>query len=1172
MLPSVAYIGSIATGGFVARIDFGHTWWGKRWLRALSNIDYENRLPRGARYARNGSVTSIEIDGTTVAALVQGRRSSPYRVHLELWRFTEDEQAQITDLVASSPYHLSQLEARRLPPELDEECASRGIRLFPDSWDELGMSCSCPDWAVPCKHLAAVVYLIANEIDKNPFLVFEMHGFDLLTATHGEHDRGEEEIAGIASFVATKDEAYNYYREHLERIDFSTVPDLYPAVSEVLTEFPLFYLKNDFKTILLDAYRRLSRATRRHVKNLELQEEPPRTLYTSCTISIRKTRNAFAGKLRRGSTAISFDSDDLSPLVTYLHLLSAGDLAVYPPLVSFLIMTHAFALTLLERRAAIPDIIAMKKGTYLVRWIPALFNPEIRSIFDTLVDALPREIVRYGTDTLEHREQVLFLISFFLRHYIRLFDPAKKVADEPIPALFFRGAEYKPSRFEERENAQTIHLWLGRFFTRPVHDYPVIKIDEREDDAFRFEIRVADRHAEEGFPESFDRFLTRSDERTLPLLRDLSLLATYLPTVNDFLRRSAPIVVAADEFVSSWFAALPALRTLGVHTIVPRALEAAFRPGLTLGIKATAGDDNRVVSYTSLSQMLEFDWRVAVGDQIVSAEELLELGEGYRGYLRFRDRYLELDEKEIEAIRRRLERDPTPSPMDLLRTALTGVFEGAPVAMDEHARTLFERLLEPPEVEVPANLQATLRPYQERAYRWLYHNHRIGLGSVVADDMGLGKTVQVIAFLLRLANESTLTSERPALVVVPASVVTNWQREIARFAPDLAAAVYHGADREIASDAQVVITTYALARRDAQTLRERRWSVTVLDEAQNIKNAASVQAKAAKSFRADYAIAMTGTPVENRLLDYWSIVDFVMRGYLGTKTAFKEQYAIPIERYRDRGALERFRKVTAPLIMRRLKTDRAIISDLPDKIVTNRFPPLTKEQTALYKELVDHSDEWLADTEGIDRAGAVFKLMTGLKQICCHPRLYTKKGSRSPTESGKAQTLLELLETIVSRGEKALVFTQYAQMGELLAEFSESTLGRPVLFLHGGSTRTQRDTMVDAFQNDPNHCVMVLSIKAGGVGLNLTAANHVIHYDLWWNPAVENQATDRAFRIGQRKDVTVYRLVTRGTFEERINEMLEAKQELADLTVAEGEQWLTRLSDRELRELVELGS
>jgi SNF2 family DNA or RNA helicase len=346
--------------------------------------------------------------------------------------------------------------------------------------------------------------------------------------------------------------------------------------------------------------------------------------------------------------------------------------------------------------------------------------------------------------------------------------------------------------------------------------------------------------------------------------------------------------------------------------------------------------------------------------------------------------------------------------------------------------------------------------------------------------------------------------------------------------------------------------------------------VAVIDEAQNIKNSSSAQTKAIKSIKADHRIAMTGTPVENRLLDYWSIIDYVMKGYLGSKAGFKEGYAVPIERYRDRAALERFRRLTSPLILRRLKTDRSIIGDLPEKVITNRFPALTTEQAVLYQQLVEHTDDWLANTEGIGRSGIVFKLMTGLKQICCHPRLYNKQGSRQAEASGKSAALLELLQTIAERGEKALIFTQFAEMGELLKEIIESSLELPCLFFHGGSSKKAREEMVDLFQNDPDRRFMVLSIKAGGVGLNLTAANHVIHYDLWWNPAVENQATDRAFRIGQRKDVTVYRFITRGTFEEKINSMLEAKKELADLTVSEGEQRLTKMSTGDLKELIEL--
>ena len=1170
----------------MARIEFGHTWWGKRWLEALSNIDYSNRLPRGKRYARNGSVQSIDIEGPIISAKVKGRRPTPYSVSLKLWTFKKAEKESLLGIVQENPYYLSQLGAHILPPELEQEAEAAGIRLFPKSWKELGMHCSCPDWAVPCKHLAAVVYIIANEIDKNPFLVFGMHGLDLYSAVGGA--TAEEPITGIESFLAPEPEEYNYYRENLEGLDLSAVPDLYPAISQLLTEFPLFYLKNDFKEILLKAYRRSSKETKRHVKNLDLKEEPPKTLYSSCAIKIYKGKYRFTGSLKKGKEEIRFDSEDMSPLIDYLQLLSAGDLAAYPPLLSFFVMLHSFTLKLLEKRAAVPDIVSIQKGSYLIRWIPALFNEETSRVFDTLVEALPKEIVRYGDTPLEHREQVLFLISFFIHHYLRQLEAVKNAEEDPITALFFSGAEYSPKRFEEQENAKTIHLWLGRFFIRPVDYRPVIHIEEISEERFRFEIRVKDRREEEELPLRFRDFLEKERNETMPLLRDLSLLATYLPAVGDFLRggdkggdrdssealsedsSGAPIEVEGETFLEQWFAALPALRTLGVHTVVPKALREAFIPHISLKMRAPSGASEKVVSYTSLKEMLQFDWNVAAGDRFIDPEELFELQKTYGRFVRYKDMFLELDEKQLESLAKKMEKEPSPSPMQLLKTGLTGTFDGAPVETDGEVEKLFSSLLSPPEVDPPPELRAQLRPYQLRGYRWLYHNYRIGLGSVTADDMGLGKTVQVIALLQQLKNEEVVSPKKPVLITVPASLMTNWRREIERFTPELRSEIYHGSEREVPEGTEVLITTYSLVRRDLEELKKRRWSLAVIDEAQNIKNSSSAQTKAVKSIKADGRIAMTGTPVENRLLDYWSIIDFVMKGYLGSKAAFKEGYAVPIERYRDRETLERFRRLTAPLIMRRLKTDTSIIQDLPEKVTTNRFPALTKEQSVLYQQLVEHSDQWLEGAEGISRSGIVFKLMTGLKQICCHPRLYSKQGPRGAETSGKAAALLELLQKIADSGEKALVFTQFAEMGELLEEMIERHLELPTLFFHGGSSKKAREEMVDLFQNDPDHRFMVLSIKAGGVGLNLTAANHVIHYDLWWNPAVENQATDRAFRIGQRKDVTVYRLITRGTFEEKINSMLEAKSELAELTVSEGEQWLTEMSTGDLKELIEL--
>lgn len=1166
----------------MARVEYGHTWWGRQWLKALSNIDYENRLPRGKRYARNGSVKSIEVDGPNISAKVQGTRKTPYSVTLTSWRFTEQERSTLVDRVRSNPYYLSQLEARRLPSELESEAHELGIRIFPRSWEDLEMRCSCPDWAVPCKHLAAVVYIIANEIDKNPFLVFEMHGLDLLTMIRGDRSSEEEEIVGIDSMIAEREHEYNYYRSELEHIDLTTIPDLYRSISEVLTESPLFYPKKDFKEMMLAAYRKCARAMKRHIRDLDLREDPPETLYTSCSIRLHRSSNTFSGTLRKGERQIAFDSSNLAPLIEYLQLLSIGDLSAYPPIVSYLIVVHAFAARLAERSAMLPEIISLKKNTYAIRWIPALFNGETKAIFESLVEALPREIVRYGNAVLEHREQVLFLVSFFLRHYLEAFRPAGDLSAEPVPAMFFHSAEYRPARFEERENAKTIQLWLGRFFVRPIHHYPVIHIDEvagagaagerSPEPAFAFEIRVGDRRTPDELPQRFSAFMEKPEQETLPLLRDLSLLATYLETVNDFLRRRGSVQVNADRFVEQWFDALSAFRTLGVHTAVPKALQESFMPRISLKLSATGAKPESVVSYTSLQEMLGFEWRVAVGDTFVSPEELTALRNRYGRFMRYRDMFVEVDEKDLDRIERTLESSPDLGPLDTLKTGLTGRYHDAPVEMDEDIKGVFDALFTPPEIDPPESLRARLRPYQLQGFRWIYHNYRIGLGSVVADDMGLGKTVQLIAFLLQLHEEGVVTGERPALIVVPASLATNWEREIERFAPALRTAIYHGGERSLPGDREIIITTYSLARIDRSVLGGRRYSVRVIDEAQNIKNAASETAKAVKSIKADCSIALTGTPVENRLLDYWSILDFAVKGYMGSKTSFKKEYAVPIERYRDRQALERFRMLVSPLTLRRRKTDRAIIDDLPEKIVTDRYTPLTAEQTALYQELVERADYWLSEEsgDGIERSGVIFKLMTGLKQICCHPTLYLKRGDGSSKPSGKAGALVELVQAVAGRNEKAIVFTQFAELGTLLQSMVEREAGLPCLFLYGANTRAERDEMVDRFQNDPDCRVMILSIKAGGVGLNLTAASHVVHYDLWWNPAVENQATDRAFRIGQRRDVTVYRFITRGTFEERINSMLEQKAELANLTVADGETWLTKMSDREIKDLISL--
>ena len=415
--------------------------------------------------------------------------------------------------------------------------------------------------------------------------------------------------------------------------------------------------------------------------------------------------------------------------------------------------------------------------------------------------------------------------------------------------------------------------------------------------------------------------------------------------------------------------------------------------------------------------------------------------------------------------------------------------------------------------------------------------------------------------------------------MLPTTLLTNWQKEIARFAPDLKPYIYHGANRKLPTEKtpnDLLLTTYGVVRSDLETLKKTTWAVVIIDEAQNIKNSDTEQTKAVKALKSPIRIALSGTPVENRLSEFWSIMDFVNKGYLGGLSKFNEEFGKPIQQERDQQKLDQFKRVTSPFLLRRVKTDKSIISDLPDKIENNQFCTLTTEQAALYESVVNESIRAIEDKDGIARRGLVLKLMTALKQIGNHPHQYLKASNRgtspsSPALSGKATLLLNLLENIYASLEKVLIFTQYREMGELLQAFIKQTFGTQPLFLHGGNSRPERDRMVEQFQNNRSDHTFILSLKAGGTGLNLTQANHVIHYDLWWNPAVESQATDRAFRIGQTKNVLVYRLMNQGTLEEKIDAMIRSKRELADLSVKTGETWLGDLSDDELKELVSLG-
>jgi SNF2 family DNA or RNA helicase len=696
------------------------------------------------------------------------------------------------------------------------------------------------------------------------------------------------------------------------------------------------------------------------------------------------------------------------------------------------------------------------------------------------------------------------------------------------------------------------------------------------------------------------------------LLAGLGAAARLFPALDGALREAAPTRVPLDTAEALRFLREEGslLAGAGFGVLLPDwARKARLGLKLTTRSSSAASSPSARQSAFGLADLVEFRYDLAVGDQVLSAGELAELAALKVPLVRVRGQWVELDDRQLKAALKFLERkrSGTMTAGEALLAGVQGADDDLPLTAVEADGWLgdlmsgqAERRLEP--MPTPGGFHGELRPYQQRGLAWLSFLGDLGLGAVLADDMGLGKTIQLLALIAAetrpapdecdiqpptagsLSHSSApmraqgAAGRRPTLLVCPMSLVGNWQREAARFTPELRVHVHHGAERlsgaELAvalAGTDLVITTYGIAARDREELSQVRWARVVCDEAQAIKNHATGQARAVRSLPAGARIALTGTPVENQLSELWSIMEFANPGLLGPAKGFRENYAVPVERHGDEEAAQLLRRITQPFVLRRLKTDKSIISDLPDKQEMKVWCNLTQEQASLYQatvtDMLSRIDE---ASDDITRRGLVLATMTKLKQVCNHPAHLLGDGSRLPGRSGKLARLEEICEEIAADGDKALCFTQYAEFGRMLQPYLAARIGCQVLYLHGGTSKKQRDELVARFQEADEPVLFLLSLKAGGTGLNLTAANHVIHVDRWWNPAVEDQATDRAFRIGQRRDVQVRKFVCVGTLEERIDAMIEEKKALAEQIVGTGENWLAGLSTARLREVVAL--
>ena len=855
--------------------------------------------------------------------------------------------------------------------------------------------------------------------------------------------------------------------------------------------------------------------------------------------------------------------------------------------VKFLSRLARFALCLLRKQRFLPYLTRTTDDNLVFFWKPVFISDEERKVFSQLRISMP-DAVRAASPTRRppSREKIIEHFLAFLMNYaieklqvysLREFFTGKNhlnrtgnIIDIPQKDLLYDQFNEWASQLEWKAESGGFRIclrleepktrrrsWLLRFLLQSTDD-PSLMIDAR--DAWSSE--------------------DLSEEDLNQLLKDLVIAARFFPIIERALDSSTPysIRMNTNQAYSFLREAAPMLAECGFGIFVPSFWRMkkgiGRRPSVVLKV-VSAGKGGEF----GLSKLVDFDWRIAVGDKSISKAEFERLVRLKIPLVNIRGEWVELQPGMAEDILEYLRKKKEITLSDLLKVSLGGD-DDLPVASVDASGWVGELLdslkgkIDYQEIPQPEDFNGQLRPYQVRGFSWMAYMNRFGFGVCLADDMGLGKTIQFIALLLHQKKKGL---KRPSLLVVPTSVIGNWEREINRFAPRLRVLLHHGPSRlkgkrfkKTIKTVDAVITGYPLIYRDRELFGDVKFSYIVLDEAQKIKNPYTKQAQSIRQFNCDLKIALTGTPIENRLTELWSIMEFLNPGYLGGLRSFKRNYAIPIERYNDREKANRLKAIISPFILRRLKTDPKIISDLPNKVEIKTFCPLVKEQATLYQVTVDEMMESIGSSKGMKRKGAILALLMKLKQICNHPALFLHDKSKIAGRSGKLLRLKEMLEEVLEEGDRALIFTQFAEMGRMLKTYLEDVFLQEVLFLYGGVPRKIRERLIARFQSKEGPPFFILSLKAGGLGLNLTSASRVFHFDRWWNPAVEDQATDRCFRIGQRKDVIVHKFICQGTLEERIDALLEKKRGLADRIIGAGESWLTELSTSELSRLLTL--
>ena len=1080
---------------------------------------------------KSNKVKDLKIKGNTVSARVILENES-HSCEIRFNEFSSDEKSILNEL-AEKPINMYRLNNGIFPDEFSD-C---GVKIFPDCLDDLDVTCSCDEDSGICSDAVHVLQVLSKMMIEDSFLIFSLRGLDLKRDKFPiksvdeifVHDfKREDNIFGadfknLNAALLKGEGLETIYAEIFRELDNESLNLIMSGYSEYIN-FRHFKKPNAYKRDL-DFFREKWD----DIKNLSLDVD---SNYRFGSVGyIQHPRALFAYLMEMGQFDYSSFDENLCFWIDLLKL----------------------TFRLLGDYAIVPQIFSLANGNLKTRWIPAFYDGNVVNECSDYYHDCPGRLVTYNGKKISKENQVIIAVSLLMQGFIDYYRHKhgvyifKRYLPDLVFELLFEES-FDPYSDYRRDIACRVGEKLSVF--------------EMKGLKFQYILTLRD-----GFEGMFLELTVKRGKKQIGLEDARLEELIYVKNIYDLFTRFGirnrlceKIFLTPDEYLTFKKSIKFLLKFLNVKYDVSFEIQEV---GLKLKLDLKIDED----SYFSFNSLKDYEWKVIIGDDVISLDEFNRISKNLDSLVKINDNYYTVDRARVTSFQsdtiflpRNLESN------ELLQISLLERYRNIKFEADSKIKEFIDVSNV---IDNPSTLNGELRPYQKVGVSWLLQNVKSGFGSILADDMGLGKTVQVLACILHLKENDQLNNQQ-VLIIAPTTLVSNWQREIEKFAPTLTYSVYHGDNRKISRGVDVILTSFAMLRSDVSKFKRKRWFMCVVDEAQNIKNPKTQQTKAVKSIKAFNKIALTGTPIENRLLDYWSIFDFTNPEYLFSQSKFRKEFVTPIEKNSNGAALSNLKKITKPFILRRLKSDKDIINDLPEKNVNDIYCNLTSDQAKLYDKTMDEIFADLKALKGINRRGVILKLITHLKQICNHPAQYLKSNDPQVSESGKLELLMEILENILDVDEKVIIFTQYVQMGEILQELILKRFNNEVLFLHGSLSVKAREKLLDDFQNDSHYPVLIATLKTGGVGLNLTAARNVIHYDLWWNPAVENQATDRAYRIGQKKDVMVYRFITKGTLEENIDLMIKDKLELAGRAIDSEETFITEMSDEELLELLSL--